>query len=330
MKSRPWVLLTSCLLLGACRSPLGECGTDDISSIPIVFELLDDGRFVPQYAGQALTIQYCTSCHSASASAGARGLAPVGFNFDLGTLHDACADDPSDADCVHAQQVLADSDAIMFDYRQLSWNEVDQGRMPPQNFEDENNSSLYRTIDEDGRPADPLPSLSDPSSRELMRQWMACGGPVIGRVIGLDGEVPGNPPGTICRNGEGEGYYGFCAVGAPSATPLEPTWPSVFNFLSTSGCASTRCHGGRESPSMLDMDETYSAIVGETSSAPACGEFALVDAGSAATSLLMLKLDVRASGGELCEGEGMPPTGDPASLAVRDNIRRWINEGAMR
>ena len=330
-----WVVT---LLFGvACRSPLGECGVDDVARLPIVFDA-KDGVIVPMYAGQALTLQYCATCHSEGAPKERRGNAPVGFNFDLQPLHEDCPGETREAACLEGQRRLRTADTIMQEYRQLSWNEIDQERMPPVGtFEEdanEGNSRFFQRIEE-GEPVDPLPNLSDPLSRDLMRQWLACGGPVVGPVQGLDGAVNGKDPGDLCEpvddEGEEDGFYGICVVGAPPAQPLTPEWSTVFGYL-VANCAEARCHGGSESPTMLDIDDTFDALVGGDSVAPACGDFPLVDPENAEGSLLLQKLNGEGPGGvPLCnDGDPMPPTGGRASAAVRDNIRAWIEAGAPR
>ena len=322
-----WIFCLAVLSMG-CRASLGEC--NDLE-LPIVFQTEATGA-VPMYAGQALMIQSCGSgdgiCHSAAATGVDRRAVPIGFDFDVEPLdRTLCGNDTNTEECLAEQARLRTAVQVAFDYRVLSWNEVAEERMPPGGAQpvDPSAAKYFRRVaNGTGVPGEELPGLDSEEGKDIFRNWVACGMPVVGHL--------GEPTSTTTAgencDPDGEGAYGQCRIAGTPPMPPEANWASIYSYLRRD-CASSICHGADAEPLMGDdLMEAYDAIVGSASSdSQACGERTLIVPNDVDASLLYEKLAASEDSPPSC-GDEMPrgaPAPPEAFLAL---IRAWINAGA--
>ncbi len=321
-----WLFVVVTLLAG-CRAPLGEC---DELNLPIVYDNRPEA-IIPLYAGQALMLQHCGSadgvCHAGSAEGALRRGVPRGFDFDVAPLElAACQENLRSAACLEEQARLRVGATVTHDYRELSWSEVEERRMPPPGTTVSETSRYF--MDPTMVPAGPMmPGLGTEEGRQLLRNWLACGAPVVGAVVVGNSDVGGSCDEAIDET------YGQCRRGAPPTEPPEANWPSVFEFLEAS-CGVAACHEpGATPPFMVDMDDTYAALVDQApDSAGSCATAGdnLVTSGSADESVLYQKLIAHAGAEPPC-GDPMPPSREGAYPdGYLDGIRDWINAGASQ
>lgn len=160
--------------LFGCGSDLGEC--DPMQSTQVVYDV--QGR--PAYAGQAVIHSTCSNgtCHSALASGENRYGVPAGLNFDMSL---AATDEAP-----HLQQaaLLREGRERVRQWREEIFAAIDADTMPPRG------NVLRRALHP--RPAygtnlgedseSRLPSADTIEGLALVRNWLACGAPVIERT----------------------------------------------------------------------------------------------------------------------------------------------------
>jgi len=281
----------------------------------------------PAYAGQALLQQACSSCHSSGATGTLRRGAPAHLNFDaVGSR----SDDPMTPD-EGALELLAISRQSVFDHRFEMYGTVESGSMPP----GEAGRATYVNAGYsflDSRAT--LPNIASAEGKEIYREWLACGGPMV-----THSAEPGdtNVAGAPCVAGgytlEDEEHCYYRAV----EPPIDPTWTAIYDAIIVGG-GCVGCHGPgpasfimQSALDLSDKDAAYAAMVGVAAMGMPCGPEGAADrviAGDADGSMLIHKLeDGVAGGGEVC-GDRMPlgVTLPPSQIAV---VRQWIDDGAM-
>ena len=256
-----------CLLgLNACGEGLGECDPTMLggSSTPGMVQYND---------GQEIVATSCSSgrCHSEAATGEQRVGAPAELDFDVV----ASSSTPEEL------ARITRGSATVVDWAEEMWAEIDEGAMPPP------------------KPAGGGELSSD--QKEKVRNWLACGAPVI-------------PPDTS----------------APTAT-----WDSIWGQLATS-C--TGCHSTAAGPTagmgfvlgdVGDACTSYDNIVSATAVTTACSGMTLVVPSNPTGSLLLQKL----KGTQTC-GAAMP-LGFPMGLEAQNaelvgRIETWIMSGAPK
>ena len=254
----------SSVLLASCKTDLGECD-----------EMMLGGSSMTApgkpNTGQVVLEKTCAGgrCHASTAKGKDRVGVPAGLNFDVL---------PSDTSMPELARITK-SAKVVKDHADEMWEEIQDGEMPPKN---------------QGR------SLSS-DDKESLRNWLACGAPVIDAPVSVDTT---------------SGYDG------------------IYKGLTDQSCLS--CHSGTADAGggfMLGMTacESYKNIFMKpaitTVGTPACAAsgLQLVVPNSPDTSLLLQKL------------EGMPKCGSPmplgsmglgASNATVMALRAWIMSGA--
>jgi hypothetical protein len=306
--------------LGGCESNLGTC--DDWMAREVVLQ--EAGP--PAFKGQALVEVSCAStfCHTPEAVGEARKAAPAGLDFHVSvacTGGQSCS--PEDIDRLRRNQ-----------RRVVSWagrilRTVEKGDMPPgaegRSVVDSNRSAFaYEDL-----AGDPLPPIDSSEGKEILRNWLACGAPVVERSEPPGDEVPGTP----CN--DGSETVGDCIVEGESCE-LMPTWTSVYDCVVRPLCV--QCHGPEQpeflEASALDLSSpavAFSALVDAPGAGDECnGAGTLVVPGDPDASILIAKLEVRHDPGiEVC-GDGMPtPPISAVPQAHIDVIRQWIAAGAL-
>ena len=314
-------LLFPCLLAAGCQPDLGEC--DESAARQIVFRETDGE---PLYAGQALVQLHCSSagsCHSPEAEGSNRGGAPAGLDFGLGL---ACT---STQDCDEQEEAverLRANQRKTFDYRHDILRTVEDGSMPPGAAGESARAGFdyFLTATAAGL-EDPLPSVEEKEGREILRNWLACGSPVVEQArTPADG---GGEAGDDCGMGE----VGRCVIAA-AAQPPEPNWPSIYERLVEPVCLT--CHEPSSpfyGPDSQELDFSSLAMEGDALTAMSgvdaagsecAGTGQLIVPGDPMASLFYTKL----------LGTDAVTCGDPMPLdntdgypeAILQPIRQWI------
>ncbi len=171
VRSYPFLLLSFSLslALAACSTDLGPC--DETLAKTVVYS--DDAEGLPAYAGQALIDSSCGNgsfCHSAYATDYARYGVPLGLDFDMALATDAAQTD-----------VLANGKLEVEEERYAIYREVETGHMPP--------GPIGAEVAGAGRSYAGLPALRSDEGLRILRNWLACGAPVVQSTTAL-------PPGV--------------------------------------------------------------------------------------------------------------------------------------
>jgi len=333
------VLIGTSFAIAGCQPELGECNEAQANRLVFFFSEGDPASGTPAYEGQALMQQNCSTggfCHSPAASGSARKGVPENLNFDVQV---AC-ELGSDGMCPEGlapgyDRLLANSERT-FDHARAIMAEVEAGTMPPSGAEAQGvldaGGEWFRaagaaTFDSINGGDTPLPALDTPEGEAILRNWLACGSPVVGATRLPDARDPGQDCGSMVDVGE-------CFVRYEPPEPPEPTWDSIYDFFEGSNCV-TGCHDGASDgaadvfmQSNLDLSDqatAYAEMVGVEAEGEDCeGTGTLIVAGDPDNSLLIDKIE---NATPSC-GESMP---DGRALLPEEfvaPIRQWIMDGA--
>lgn len=152
-------VLASALCHG-CLPDLGEC--DPAAAHRVTYT--DDGTGRPAYEGQALINTSCgggSFCHAERASD--RFGAPAGLDFDL-----SLASSPEEVERLRRDRNAAS------ELRREILHQVRKGWMPPPGEGEEVVATLPKYRD--------LPAIDSEQGQEILRNWLACGLPVVERT----------------------------------------------------------------------------------------------------------------------------------------------------
>ena len=261
----------------ACGDELGEC--DQAAAEELVY-----GRAgLVAVKGQALLHDSCGNavfCHSSSARGEARHGAPAGMSFDM--LPEATA----------WPRVV--------ELREEIWDAVESGSMPP-------GRAGYDTLGdgdwafEVGRTeqAQRLPTVATEAGKAVLRNWLACGAPVVAQS-----QVPAWAQATT------DGGAGFTDFG------------DIYDQVIKPSCALAGCHNASAQGklSMATECDAYEHLLD-----PCDGGEARVTPGDP-DSLLVDKLE---SDEPQCGDLRMPPPPfPPLSAEVVEQVRAWLSAGA--
>ncbi|MCB9659495.1 MAG: hypothetical protein H6726_17755 [Sandaracinaceae bacterium] len=306
--SAAWALLC----LGACTEPLGPC--DELAALRVVY----DEEGTPAFEGQALMVQSCgfgAFCHAGEVEPARRLGAPHGLDYDLRIVN--VDDDDAHVAAGFARLVTMWNRA--FRHRHAIWTAVDRGRMPVGGGAGADVQSAAPVYS--GRVSatrlEPIAGLDTSSGRSALRNWLACGLPVVQSTD------------AHAAHPEAFGHI----VDPIEIAPVEPRWSSIYDGLLRRRCASAPCHGVAVAGD-LDLRgprDAYDALVGVASVDEACASegLMLVAPGAADDSLLVWKLLGRDADGAAVCGDPMPEGGSRVSEASVDAIRAWIDAGAV-
>ncbi len=314
----PLVSAATLLCLACACNPvdLGQC--DEESAQEVYFDLSG----FPAYGGQALTQTTCGNgsvCHSQSANSELRVGAPGDLDFDM--VGSRTSDDTvPDTDDIAS---LRRGRTKVFDHRFAIFEEVENGTMPPGRAGEEAVAELSY-LNTDG---DPLPALASKKGRDMLKNWLSCGAPVVERT---SDSGPGRPEGAMCPGGE----VGDCYVRS-SAQVVNPTWQDIYTKVFVPQCVDCHSSGGVDfvEESQLDLGSAavaYAALVGMASAGQDCASSGTtrVVAGNPDDSLLIHKVDGSTTAGDPVCGDPMP-TGTALSSQHIAAIRQWIQDGAL-
>lgn len=315
-------LLTIAATVSACAPTVGPECDEPLARMPVY-----DLGGTPAYVGQAYLNEACASCHG-DGLPGRRG-APVGMDLGL-PLVTAGEIAAADAQAIELRRVQR----IVFEHRDLIYEQVLTGAMPPRNTI---GTSTSRFVYHDGTP---LPGLATRIGRELFRNWLACGSPVVeaqearARACARDVDCAV----TAWCDVERGACVGVGDVVEPRGVEFAPRWSEIHPFLEA-GCATAECHDAESAQSGLDLSERGAAYAALTTGPPASGTSLLCSSwgdapyvvpGAPDESLFYVKLFDREElppGTTRC-GVRMPTTA-PLPDVQREAIRAWIAAGAM-
>jgi hypothetical protein len=230
-----------------------------------------------------------------------------------------------------AVERLVVSRQAIFDHRFGMYSTVETGSMPPGDIGRVSVVDAGYTFLDGG---DLLPTIQSAEGKELYRNWLACGSPMVTQSAEPSpSQAAGDPcDGTPYTLMDEEHCY-F----RRTEPPIDPTWTAIYDrIIVGSGCVS--CHGPgpasfimQSALDLSDKDEAYAALVGIEAMGMPCGPEGAADRvipGDSDGSMLVHKLENEiADGSDVC-GDPMPlgillP---PAQIAV---VRQWIDDGAM-
>jgi len=320
----PLVLLVACI---GCSTDLGE-GDPDAAR-----EVVYDQRGVPAYAGQALIIESCGAggfCHASGIEPAERYGAPAHLDFDL-TLATTTVEP-----AVEETQRLADDQRRILAMKGAVWEQVVSGLMPPggevgriyhEAVGPDGLDVRYDRVADDGRTFTDLPGLDTEEGREILRNWLAAGAPVIERTrVHVDGETTGDTS-RVCGR-----------------TCVDTGWESIYTQIIRPSCALSVCHDHEDPQGGLDLLGEASLSDPATAAGAAAvrarlleadvtthqcvemGQTTMLTPGQPNRSLFYTKLDPP-SEDELC-GARMPAAGSPLSDQELCVVRAWIECGA--
>jgi hypothetical protein len=304
-------MLVAACMLAACEPDVGGCA-DPNGVRTVVYD--EDGA--PAYEGQALVIASCGYgglCHAEGIDAEQRYGAPAGLDYDL---RPAGIDGTVDLAEVDRLRRMRDR---VHAHRGLIWASVSAGRMPvggEVGADIRESAPRYTYPNGDA----PLPGLDTVEGREILREWLACGSPVVERIepaTAIEGYIPvGEPVSTIER------------------VPLEPSWADIYERLIVRRCAGAPCHG-EQRQAELDLRGDAATVLQTLLDGRARGRDCLfTDApllvpGQPDQSLFFQKLNGRNAEGRAVCGDLMPIGALRLSEASLAAVRTWIEAGAQ-
>lgn len=306
-------LLGAALLAAGCHPEVGPCDVGEARRV------VYDGVGTPAFEGQALMIQSCghgAFCHSSDIPIENRKGVPEGLEYDLRLASFAAAAEPEATERLRAMQQRA------FAHRHVIWDQVARGGMPVRGAVGDEvlgAAPVYQRFDPGSGEGTPLPALDSEEGREVLRNWLACGLPVVERT---------EPIG----DGQAVEAVGWVVPGI-DVEPLAPNWPDIYARLVEPRCATGPCHG-TQTAGGLDLrgeSETLDRLVGGVAaSAPCLGTGApMIDTDNPDDSLFLQKMTGRdGSGAPVC-GDLMPIGGARVDARSLNAIRDWIAAGAQ-
>jgi hypothetical protein len=313
MRALAFTLPLALLLLVTACSPTvqGPCD-EELARRPYY-----DPDGAPAYFGQALITAECAICHF---ERGARG-ATAGMELDLPLVAEV-----GEA-AVGPMRHLRARQSTVHAHRDLVYQQVLAGTMPPRGV-----MPVVRYVDADG---EPMPSSREPGAHELLRNWLACGAPVVERTEAIACITDADCPLTASCDLDRDQCIGVGDVvarlgeGVDCSAP-EPTFAWIYPCVLSRSAAAlgcSGCHVGAElgGLSLPDIDTAYTTLTtGAPDAASMCaGHGPYVVPSSPETSLLFLKL----SEAPPCGGR-MPAA--PLPDEEIELIRAWIAAGAPR
>jgi hypothetical protein len=224
--------------------------------------------------GQALMHESCGSasfCHSSKAEETKRQGAPYGMNFDMLPSPIGLGD------------VFHHADGI--------WTQIDERSMPPSDYPVGEGLWTYSRLRSMDEPR--LPKLQTREGRAIMRNWLACGSPVVTETM-----VPG---------------------WAQSNT-LEPVWSDLHPKLIASRCATPACHDSSAQGGLVltDACKAREALLESGN----CKKKRLVPGDVSSFLIEKVSSDTPSCGTRM-------PTGVPLAEQEIAALRQWVADGAL-
>jgi len=350
-------LLVLATAMFGCKRDLGECNltgtTPDGTPIdgPAAFDVayrINDG--MPMYEGQALVQSTCgdgTFCHAPLATGSNRIGAPAGMNFDVSLVCTGdvagCQTNPPYSDRV--QRLNGDQGNIR-NWAESMIQEMRAGAMPP----GEAGQRVRNNIPWLRPDGSELPSIDSSEAQEIVRNWLACDAPAIGRS-----ETPPTEADQLQPCGTSDEEV-FCLYSGPAADLPDPNWSDIYwtiMFVQCVGChgpandnvdmnpdnpLSGEIPGGASSAALAVLDltgsdttdttnwpeDSYPAVVdASASTAGSCaGQGFVVEASNSEDSIMVEKM----RGMQTCGGQ--MPVGGLLPQPLVDVVAEWVDLGA--
>lgn len=316
-----WLLLSVALI--GCRSTINDCDEDSLMR----FAVDPEGRI--SFAGQALVHTGCAAgrCHDEGAEGRDRYGVPLGLDFGLPI---AVIEDVREPLPEGHQAMLTRSRENILRHAEAMLTLIDRGAMPPGADPDENLAQGgYRHLEYrlgQCHFGDALPSIQTEEGRELVRNWLACGAPIVEATdptlpnISGDRGVHRSP---LCEEER-----------APGLMTFERLYAEVFQ----PSCALAGCHDAASPDLRMDSlklaySELFARAPGdtahcETESAREALPTDFIVPGDPDASYLLHKMTdplIPAAERPIC-GDPMPRNGRlPRAI---EKVRAWIEAGA--
>ena len=243
-------------LLAAACSPTVGTACDDTLARTVVF----DERGSPAYAGQSIFISSCAgggwACHSSRALH--RYSAPAGTDFDLMLADDVRFEG--------AAARLYGAQTNTHRLRDDLFSQVVSGQQPPGAIGDRviARSPVYRSFaDATDAIGAAVPSVRTGEGREILRNWLACGSPVV-QATGVSAPVVCTvdsdcPLTRHCTTDSHQCLEVGSAV-APRVTAASAHWGSLYQTQLAHSCALVGCHDAEDAASSGGLDLSTAAI----------------------------------------------------------------------
>jgi hypothetical protein len=334
-------LAAGCNDLGTCDDPLN--GRTPVKVGPEVM-----------YAGQAIMNASCAggTCHSSTAKGESRQGAPEGLDFDLALAPPGAVIPGADGGVLAVQLNNVDVAGLrnrqrkIFDERELVWEQIDKGLMPPSDdFKSKVTSIARFMFGSDGScPAGTnLGSFTD--AKKELRNWLACGTPIVETNSSSLPFVPVSPTSDAGAPEKAAGAiayagavgYQFPACGATGGEAgVAPTFEQIYtNVLMKGSNLCVGCHTGSAFMGNFDMstaDIAYTELLGMSGMGGttdcATNPRPMVKPSDAAGSYLIAKFG-GTDAGAAC-GSPMPLGSTGLNAADLQLVRDWIAGGAVR
>lgn len=323
-------LVATAALSSACSEDLGSC--DETEARRLIIN--NEGQVL--YAGQAILNEACAAgqCHASAAKDALRQGAPKTLDFDLNPAPIAAAGDPFvpsgeleiplDA---KALSLLRKNQRAVFDNRNLIWTQIADGLMPPdgvgQPFRDEQ-AGAEADLTQPCEKKETLGSITSAESRKILRNWLACGSPVVeASDMAVDESTltmtPAGLPGSVGQQ------MPYCLNLDDCDLPI--TFDDLHAKLFVPSCKAA-CHepGGQYGAFDLEtVEKAYASLMGDSA---LCGGLPFVTVNDPANSYILTKM-----GGEteqtICPQ--LMPAGavTPLPCGTRQ-VAAWIRYGAPK
>lgn len=248
--------------------------------------------------------------------------APAGLDFNL-TLVTSM----DSATATEQARALLRVQGVVHRHRDLIYGQVVGGAMPPRDTIPTDASSYVYA---DGTE---VPGVGTGEGQELLRNWLACGSPVVERTTASPQPCSENadcPVTRFCDIAMGQ-CVGVGDVVESRGMTIDPQWSNIHPFIVTT-CATAGCHDATSRQSGLDLSDRAGAYTALTTTGPMMG--ASISCGGHSGNYVVpnmpdasLFYDKVASETPSC-GTRMP-FGTPLSPSQLEAIRAWIAAGAM-
>jgi hypothetical protein len=304
-------LLALIFLVSACSEDVGICQ----GSLQGRDTVVVNGNVV--YGGQAIMNKACTvGCHSSLATGDGRHGVPAGLDFDLFPVdqEDTAGTRKRGAVTVvkltNAQvEGLRARQKKIVAHRDLIWQQVEDGLMPPAGMLDSVMSKIFASSEKTPcDPGKPYSKLPEPQTREVFRNWLACGAPL----------VETNSPKvdkSVATPGAAGYQYQECKPEVAEVVTLERLFASTFG-----DCGGCHNNPAEPAPKFLSV----AGLAESLRKGKSCNGKPFVTPGEPAESYL---LDLLKAPDPACNRRQMP-VNDPLSERALAEITAWIAAGA--